>query len=431
MEAQVITKDNTVVNPKPAPTIDASLNLNVLSSEVLKQYYEVFFPYKAFADWLTYFDKIEILKMGSMDIPRREKFAKRELSFTLKGDVYCRFQSFNNEKDLKKVLIEKTPVKMDIGAVYTFPPSSRTLLTDKQHFVPVEKEIVFDIDMTDYDDVRRCCKGTVVCNKCWKFMICASKILDDALRKDLGFQNLLWVFSGRRGIHCWVCDEKARKMTGPQRSAVASYIAISTIKTEFGSSMDIKDFKYPSIARATKIVKKYFEIIMNEQDFFADIGHCKKILGFVPEADRMHIGDIIEQEKTSEMKWKAFCREVKDSKIIMNVMFTYLYPRLDINVSKGFNHLLKSPFCIHPNTGNICVPLNIQAIEKFDPRNCSSVYKMLNSFFGKLKDCHTEDEKEYLMNHAWDATDAAENYKIFEAFLSQVKADSYIKKQQK
>ena len=35
-------------------------------------------------------------------------------------------------------------------------------------------------------------------------------------------------------------------------------------------------------------------------------------------------------------------------------------------MSKGTNHLLKSPFCVHPKTGKICVPFDPEKVDKFD-----------------------------------------------------------------
>jgi DNA primase small subunit len=36
--------------------------------------------------------------------------------------------------------------------------------------------------MTDYDDVRYCCKGADVCLDCWPLMTIAIKVIDASLR---------------------------------------------------------------------------------------------------------------------------------------------------------------------------------------------------------------------------------------------------------
>ena len=47
------------------------------------------------------------------------------------------------------------------------------------------------------------------------------------------------------------------------------------------------------------------------------------------------------------------------------LVLSYLYPRIDSHVSTTINHLLKSPFCIHPKTGNVCVPFDPNKFEEF------------------------------------------------------------------
>ena len=152
-------------------------------------------------------------------------FHQREFSFTLANDVYCRYLCFKNAESFRQTLVDRVPHKIDIGAVYNIAPD-RHNSSDKKAFVPMQKEMVFDIDMNDYDDVRTCCQGANVCERCFAYLKIAMKVIQDTVSEDFDFSNLLWVFSGRRGIHAWVCDEEARAMTNEMRSAVVNYCNI-------------------------------------------------------------------------------------------------------------------------------------------------------------------------------------------------------------
>ena len=50
-------------------------------------------------------------------------------------------------------------------------------------FMPIQKEFVLDIDMTDYDDIRNCCTGAAICSKCWIFMTAAVKVIHETLTR--------------------------------------------------------------------------------------------------------------------------------------------------------------------------------------------------------------------------------------------------------
>jgi len=67
----------------------------------------------------------------------------------------------------------------------------------------------------------------------------------------------------------------------------------------------------------------------------------------------------------------------KNLNILEDIIIQYTYPRLDAEVSKHRNHLLKAPFCVHPKTGRVCVPLDLESIDKFDPESVPTLGQLL------------------------------------------------------
>ena len=322
-------------------------------NDLLPIYYRRLFPYDSYCQWLG---------AGNVD---KSYLCRREFSFTLEGDIYLRYQSFASSEDLQKEMIKKMPHKIDIGAVFNARPSDHKKIT---HFQPQEKELVFDIDMTDYDDIRTCCQGASICAKCWPFMTVALKILDRALRQDFGFKHLLWVYSGRRGIHCWVSDPVAKRLGPTGRSAVAEYLQVLTGGDAKTKKVTLRNEVHPSVAQSLDIIKAHFEkLCLRDQDILGDESRWTKVLALIPDEDlRQDVAALMPKNKTSVERWNAMNKrllsflsyEKKPShktthNILNEIMLQFAYPRLDINVSKGLNHLLKSPFCVHPKTGKI------------------------------------------------------------------------------
>ncbi len=271
------------------------------------------------------------------------------------------------------------PYKIDIGAVFSLAPKDHQAVKPAG-FVPVERELVFDVDMSDYP--RRCCTGAQICPRCWPYMTVAVKVMDELLRQDFGFRNLMWVYSGRRGVHCWVGDERARRLSNDARQALVDYCAVYLgNETNRGKSAWVKTPLLPFLQRAYDgILLPYFSsLILGKQGMFDGLEGTENLLSMVP-SDKEAVAARLREQWTqagadtglsSEAKWakfkEAFAGVPQGEAVVTQVVITYVYPRLDVNVSKGMNHLLKSPFCVHPGTGNVCVAFDGSRPESFDP----------------------------------------------------------------
>ncbi|KAL1523387.1 hypothetical protein AB1Y20_018330 [Prymnesium parvum] len=347
-----------------APVVN--LQQQEFSEELLRMYYDRIFPASLMCRWLSYGTQHE-------DVASQHLLPRREFSFTTGDDVYIRYLSYENAAALKKDLVSKLPFKIDIGAIFSAAPRDHKKF---KVFQPVQRELIIDIDLTDYDFLDVDVTRLETCDRCWPLMALAMKVLTRALNEDFGFQHLLWVYSGRRGIHCWVCDPRARAMSNEVRSAVADYLGprISAATGRLSISIPM----HPSLISAYENYCKPFffnKMLPSEPEGFGILDN---------EAGRTKLLDMLGDESLKESvaadwarrssgveMWKHLehvtAKSQKLCSVLAEIVFTYTFPRLDVNVSKGMNHLLKSPWCVHPKTGRVCVPVEPGTEDAFQP----------------------------------------------------------------
>lgn len=374
------------LEPKQNHNIEISKAFN---SNYLSTYYAKLFPYADMFKWMSYGND------GRHPGCDQSYFGRREFSFTLENEIYLRFQSFNSITELEKAIKEKCPFKIDIGAVYSVEPAKREAYSQAgdNGFKPVERELIFDIDMSDYDDVRFCCSGANVCPKCWPLMTVAIKVIDTALRDDFGFNHILWVYSGRRGVHCWVCDGKARRLNNEQRAAIADYLHVYKGNENSHKKVSLMGPLHPLLARSyTEVLKDFFEDkFLYSQELFSDEERYEKILEMIPEESVTSElrGKWLDNKRSRDdiniARWGLVKQLLQSGKhkaqgirrCVEEIVFSFTYPRLDMGVSKHMNHLLKAPFCVHPKTGHVCIPIDPNHCEEFDPSTVPTLSKLL------------------------------------------------------
>lgn len=337
-------------------------------------------------------------------------------------------------------MIRLNPSRFEIGPAYSAPPKDRKTIS-KAAFKPIMRELVFDIDLTDYDDIRRCCSDKKICKKCWKFISMAVQVLDLTLRSDFGFKHLLWVYSGRRGAHCWISDEEALRLTDDQRKAIVNYLDVMRGGgSKFGLKVDLKGPLHPMVERNLNILAKSFkEVALQDQDVFKEEKQWKFFLQVWGDSTlRQEFEKQWFQDPcvSSEKKWEMVLRYWADTKsnkkkqpaardVANNIVLHYTYPRIDLEVSKHMNHLLKSPFCVHPATGKVCVPIDPAVVTAFDPDAVPDVRDLLRELDKQSKtDLQDGNGEAPSANKAsWQHTSLRPYVEIFEKHVNGVLAD--------
>ena len=99
-------------------------------------------------------------------------------------------------------------------------------------------------------------------------MECAACVLSHFCQV-YGYIDYMFVFSGRRGMHCWICDAQARKLGAQARKHFLSAFDIITVDNEYAIELKLDFVGWSKSEWVLKsIVTKFFEIMVDEQEWF-------------------------------------------------------------------------------------------------------------------------------------------------------------------
>lgn len=330
--------------------------------------------------------------------------------------IAVQFQSDSNVfvmHDYPRVTYQALKRKMLVGS--SRPPQSMHMAHFKEgsnnnnKFIHAQKELIFDMDITDFHRFCECRAVKRLCPICWCQMQGASLILQYLLEQILGYgrDHCLWVFSGGKGLHCFVNEPSAMKLGDKEREQLHKRLCIVA-----GDDARLIAFVTTLSKSAPEFVAHlqsfFLDHVLKEQDLFslpvltADEQHptedsfelaCLHHLRIHHPALYHHIkgawdtmasspvtkkarlemdGKSGGGETLSMRKWKvllqleSLCKTPGTSyKPSLFCIVRFMYPMID----KGplmLSHQIKLPFSVHSLTHNVALPLTQEAIMRMD-----------------------------------------------------------------
>lgn len=244
----------------------------------------------------------------------------REISFTKTGDRMIRYLSFSTADELYRALVRDVPVRIDVGCQYTSVP------VVGGNNVWMERELVFDIDMAEHAE----CGETCVCTD----RQTKDKQMKDRQMKENGKDN-----------------DKDRRAKDNDKDRHAK-------ENETVSNAD-NACMMAVINKMKHILTTHFGFTSVHFFFSGSKGfHC-------------YVLDSITYQFMPTVR-QAVAVYLKNHGI-----------SVDESVTRDPRHLLKAPFCVHPKTGYVCVPVidRVERISVQDAVHGSDRYSRLVEHF--------------------------------------------------
>ncbi len=339
-----------------------------LTPEIISEYYEKKFPMKQFMPFIGLSD-----------------FQNREFGFVVGENRFIRNISFNNTDLLRDFMVKNSVKDAYVGAVFDTSPSKET---------PIQKikwkfrEFIFDLDIDEYDayeekgskgeetkdeklyvGVRNCgCREDKFCRECWSLIQDAAIFIDQTMKEDFGFKDVIWIFSGRRGVHGWVREKITQEFDRNQRRAILDYLTFIHDPTRTQSIEDIPSEAKPLRNRIYSLIAKSFLTRSTPKEL--------NNLGISLAKARDIIKKVNATEQFDHNKYNIL---IPDNKLVRKKLSSEIirmrYPRIDRKVTMDTNRVSRMPFSVHGKTGQIAIV--IKDLKSFYPVSAPTIWDSL------------------------------------------------------
>ncbi|KFO75025.1 DNA primase small subunit, partial [Cuculus canorus] len=252
--------------------------------------------------------------------------------------------------------------------------------------------------------------------------------------EDLGVRHRLWVYSGRRGVHCWECDDVVRKWSPALRAAAVEYLTLVKGGAETVKKVNLSEPIHPFIRISFPEQPRRW---VGARVCTGGTGLAASMMSTISldhwPQHREVLQDEFPKKRDSMQRWELLKGRMERTRgtagksapcyADWEIMLQFCFPRLDINVSKGLGHLLKSPFSVHPKTGRISVPLDLQRLEQFDPFAVPTISSLCEELDAAGDDAEQEEGGELEPKRRardYRKTSLAPYVRIFEQFVEEM-----------
>lgn len=286
------------------------------------------------------------------------------------GSPFVRYLSCSTPQDLLKMVSGKEVGKLNVGGMYKQDPNNR--YKEREPMVVERREFVIDIDLDDYGGIGK--DDLAACDRNWPLVAVGLEAVRQVLKEGFGFEHMLPVYSGRRGGHLWVCDERACQMNDEARGAVTNFLSppegkgkkwwVELVKhpnwMHISENLMVPFFRTVGVRDIKDRGLGLFELSFQRKAFLENIHEsiAKRIEADVCAAATPEKAlDLIEMQCKGREPWKW--------EKYQHAIWELVGPRIDANVSKHANHTLKAPYSVHPKTGRVSVPILHDRLDQF------------------------------------------------------------------